>query len=212
MNIAERILELRKKAGISQEQLAEAVGVSRQAVSKWESGNALPDIDKIILLSDYFRVTTDYILKGIETSVPEQKHTGRINFPVIAAGFNYLGFILILFDAFTTWDIFAFAMTGGMIVPKIISIALMIAGTILFIQSPDRKNRDSVRKFLKVNTFAYAGIIPMIVYFLNLPYGWRLILYVAAVVIMEVVLFRSSHASSQNEKKKCTNQSGCDKL
>lgn len=61
MNVADRIQNLRKTKGISQEQLADAIGVSRQAVSKWESEQTTPDIDKIILMSEYFDVTTDYI-------------------------------------------------------------------------------------------------------------------------------------------------------
>ena len=66
MNFADRILYLRKSKGISQEELADKVGVSRQAVSKWESEQSMPDVEKIIIMSDYFNVTTDYILKGIE--------------------------------------------------------------------------------------------------------------------------------------------------
>lgn len=66
MNIADRIRDLRKSKGISQEQLADVVGVSRQAVSKWESEQTIPDLDKVVILSEYFGVTTDYILKGIE--------------------------------------------------------------------------------------------------------------------------------------------------
>ena len=66
MNVADRIQNLRKIKGISQEQLAEAIGVSRQAVSKWESEPSTPDLDKIVLMSDFFDVTTDYLLKGIE--------------------------------------------------------------------------------------------------------------------------------------------------
>lgn len=66
MNIADRIQNLRKTKGISQEQLADAIGVSRQAVSKWESEQCTPDLDKVILMSEYSDVTTDYILKGIE--------------------------------------------------------------------------------------------------------------------------------------------------
>ena len=66
MNFADRILYLRKSKGISQEELADKVGVSRQAVSKWESEQSMPDVGKIIIMSDYFNVTTDYILKGIE--------------------------------------------------------------------------------------------------------------------------------------------------
>ncbi|MDE6432699.1 MAG: helix-turn-helix domain-containing protein [Lachnospiraceae bacterium] len=66
MNVADRIQNLRKIKGISQEQLAEAIGVSRQAVSKWESEQSTPDLEKIVLMSDFFDVTTDYLLKGIE--------------------------------------------------------------------------------------------------------------------------------------------------
>ena len=65
MKLAERIQYLRKMKGISQEELAEKAGVSRQAVSKWESDQSTPDVEKIIIMSDYFGVTTDYILKGI---------------------------------------------------------------------------------------------------------------------------------------------------
>ena len=66
MNIADRIQNIRKTKGLSQELLADAIGVSRQAVSKWESEQATPDLEKIILMSEYFEVTTDYLLKGIE--------------------------------------------------------------------------------------------------------------------------------------------------
>lgn len=66
MNIADRIQYLRKQKGLSQEELADKMGVSRQAVSKWESEQSMLDLDKIINLSDFFEVTTDYILKGIE--------------------------------------------------------------------------------------------------------------------------------------------------
>ena len=66
MNMADRIQYWRKTKGFSQEELADKVGVSRQAVSKWESEQSTPDIEKIIIMSELFEVTTDYILKGIE--------------------------------------------------------------------------------------------------------------------------------------------------
>ena len=66
MTIGDRIQNLRKTKGMSQEELADAVGVSRQAVSKWESEQAAPDLEKVIIMSDLFEVTTDYLLKGIE--------------------------------------------------------------------------------------------------------------------------------------------------
>ncbi len=73
MNLADRIQQLRKIRGISQEELADRIGVSRQAVSKWESGQTSPDLEKIVLLSDYFEVTTDYLLKGV---LPTPAQTG----------------------------------------------------------------------------------------------------------------------------------------
>lgn len=66
MTIGAKIQTLRKQRGLSQEQLAEALGVSRQAVSKWEAEQSVPDIDKIITICDYFGVTTDYILRNAE--------------------------------------------------------------------------------------------------------------------------------------------------
>lgn len=70
MTIADRIQSLRKGRGISQEELADRIGVSRQAVSKWESEQSTPDLEKVLLLSDYFEVTTDYLLRGIEPPKP----------------------------------------------------------------------------------------------------------------------------------------------
>lgn len=63
MILADKIIRLRKKNGWSQEELAEKMNVSRQAVSKWESTQTTPDLEKILLLSSLFGVTTDYLLK-----------------------------------------------------------------------------------------------------------------------------------------------------
>ena len=63
MILAEKIIKLRKQKGWSQEDLALQMGVSRQSVSKWESMSSLPDLDKIIKLSNLFGVSTDYLLK-----------------------------------------------------------------------------------------------------------------------------------------------------
>lgn len=63
MILADKIIDLRKKMGWSQEELAEQLGVSRQSVSKWESAQSIPDMDKIIRMSDIFSVSTDYLLK-----------------------------------------------------------------------------------------------------------------------------------------------------
>ena len=63
MILADKIIKLRKKNGWSQEELAEKMEVSRQAVSKWEGAQTVPDLEKILRLSSLFGVTTDYLLK-----------------------------------------------------------------------------------------------------------------------------------------------------
>ena len=63
MTIGEKILAMRKARGWSQEELAERIGVTRQAVSRWESGAAKPDADKIIATCDLFGVSADYLLR-----------------------------------------------------------------------------------------------------------------------------------------------------
>lgn len=66
MDFSEKLLTLRKANDMTQEQLAEKLDVSRQSVSKWESGQATPDLEKIVALSTVFNVTTDYLLKSSE--------------------------------------------------------------------------------------------------------------------------------------------------
>lgn len=70
MRLSEKIMDLRKKSGWSQEELADRLGISRQSVSKWETGESVPDIDKIIRMSELWNVSTDYLLK--EDAVPEE--------------------------------------------------------------------------------------------------------------------------------------------
>ncbi|MDC7222258.1 MAG: DUF5680 domain-containing protein [Spirochaetales bacterium] len=64
MSIGNRIQELRKSQSLTQEGLAEKSGVSRQSVTKWERGESLPEVEKLIRLSEIFRVTVDFLLKG----------------------------------------------------------------------------------------------------------------------------------------------------
>lgn len=64
MTLGEKIQQLRKAAGISQEQLAEQLDVSRQSISKWELNDAVPEINKIVMLSELFSISTDELLKG----------------------------------------------------------------------------------------------------------------------------------------------------
>ncbi len=83
MILADKIINERKKAGWSQEELAEKLGVSRQAVSKWESAQSVPDLNRILQMAELFSVSTDYLLKDdmesidAAASAPETVSGGR---------------------------------------------------------------------------------------------------------------------------------------
>lgn len=84
MTFSDKLIALRKKAGWSQEELAERLNISRQSVSKWESAQSMPDIDKILQLSSLFSVTTDCLLKD-EQAEPEYTEDDTSPLPRIKA-------------------------------------------------------------------------------------------------------------------------------
>lgn len=71
MSLADKMMTLRKRAGWSQEELAEKMGVTRQSVSKWEGGQSQPELDKILMLSEIFGVSTDFLLKEEIRETPQ---------------------------------------------------------------------------------------------------------------------------------------------
>lgn len=93
MEFGQRLQQLRKTKGLSQEELADRVGVSRQAVSKWESGQTAPDLERLLALSEQLNASTDYLLKGIDPSPQEQGPDAAV-FSVVATGSTVAGLIV----------------------------------------------------------------------------------------------------------------------
>lgn len=84
MTIGEKILNMRKARGWSQEELAERVRVTRQAVSRWESGSAKPDADKIVALCDLFGVSADYLLRDVMSDGGNPTQPGHTQKPAFS--------------------------------------------------------------------------------------------------------------------------------
>lgn len=172
MNLADRIQQLRKRKGISQEELADRIGVSRQAVSKWESGQTSPDLEKIVLLSDYFEVTTDYLLKGVspaqaqtgpDQTAPVQSVPGAQIFTMAGSALNLIGLIaaaMIWYERQT-----AAATAAGLI--------LMVAGCVVYgigILKADGEAKGRAKKtFWSVNVWILPFIPLSMVY--NILFG-----------------------------------------
>lgn len=62
MDFGEKLKEIRRNEGMSQEQLAEKIGVSRQAITKWETGRGLPDVENMVILAEIFKMTLDELV------------------------------------------------------------------------------------------------------------------------------------------------------
>lgn len=79
MALSDKLYSLRKKSGLSQEQLAEQLNVSRQAISKWESGHSTPESEKLLIISEYFNVSIDYLMKEEDTTININSYSSNEN-------------------------------------------------------------------------------------------------------------------------------------
>lgn len=86
MSLGEKIFKLRKEKGISQEALAEQIGTTRQAISKWENNQGFPETEKLLQLSNIFEVSTDYLLKD-EKNVKNSEERGYYVSKEMSVGF-----------------------------------------------------------------------------------------------------------------------------
>ena len=77
MDFSEKLRQIRRQEGLSQEQLAQKIGVSRQAITKWETGKGMPDIENVLIISEIFKMTLDELLK--EAGAPEPEAPANIS-------------------------------------------------------------------------------------------------------------------------------------
>lgn len=102
MSINERLYKLRKEKNISQEELANEIGVSRQTISKWETGESTPDFDKIIPLCEFYGITSDELLSGKKDIIVTKEENVKSKFAsniAIAVGLYIFSIVLIIFFA-----------------------------------------------------------------------------------------------------------------
>lgn len=155
MTIEERIQDLRKCKGLSQEQLADILGVSRQAVSKWESGQSMPEVEKLIAISELFGVSVDYILKG-DTPMPPVQDNNRHDAKIVSQVFSAVAFMVLLVGViacFSNGDI-TMDIYGGLIIES--------AGIMLLLVGCSFTGFRAINKPLFVIDILLAGILPSI--------------------------------------------------
>lgn len=151
MDIGSRIKELREIKKITQEQLAFEINVSRQTISKWESGMVTPDSNNINLLCDYFDVSADYLLSGktdeIITTIRKEKNRRLIITDIVILSIGILGLIVGLIFSFVDGlndkvtirgsSSFMIVSTGTLII--IISSVVIVISSLLLIKDIRKK-------------------------------------------------------------------------
>ncbi len=137
MSLGERIYKLRTEKNLSQGDLAERLEVSRQSVSKWENNNAVPDLDKIIALSEIFEVSLDELVKGKTTEVEntddipqnrKESHTTSVENPfpprkIAGPILLCMGFVVLLFCT----------LLGGALTGLVFCLPFVVCGIICFV-------------------------------------------------------------------------------
>jgi len=128
MTLPEKILELRTAGGLSQGELADRLEVSRQSVSKWETGQSVPDLDKIIKLADLFGITVDELVRENTASkqvpprsAPEPQVVYAEKRPGLTPA-KITGICLMVFGGITA--LLTFAVTAGLLIPGLSMIVL----------------------------------------------------------------------------------------
>ena len=158
MKLAEKILTLRKQKGFSQEELAEKLNVSRQAVSRWEMGTALPDAANILQISKLFEVSTDYLLN--------EDYNSDKDIPAVKNQKEYILLVAMLIICFVFHIICCFVL----IFPVFPMISTVL--NIIVLQKLCKKfeTEDSVdKKTLLICKTLYICIIVLMAIFILLP-------------------------------------------
>lgn len=161
MTIADRISDLRKSRELSQEELAEMAGVSRQAVSKWESEQSVPDMYNVVALSEIFGVTTDYLLKGVEDigERPERKNKPEKVYNIIGTTLNALGLVISCGIGLVEGEHLAGTLVG--IIFAVLGIMTFMLGTTRITR---REQFPNACRFFRINVWLLAFFVFSVIY------------------------------------------------
>ena len=199
MKIGEKIYNLRKKKNLSQEDLASILSVSRQTISKWETGESNPDIDKIVPLCNFFEISTDEFLKGkdivYERKLNKEKRKNKaLTFSLCLVIFAIMTILVILLEEVEVSE--------G-IIGSIIMFGITLIGVLLiyyFVGTAKEKKKD--KKGSMINKII--GLTTLMIYFLvsfiwnAWAYSW--IIFIIGLLSMEIAKLIRSLGGEENEE------------
>ena len=186
MNIGEKIYNLRKKKNLSQEELANILNVSRQSISKWETGESTPDLDKIVPLCNFFEISTDEFLKGkdivYERKLKEEKKKNKAL--TLSLCLVIFGIMIIL-----TMILEELEVSEGMI-GAIIMLGITLIGVLLiyyFWSNQEEKKVDQKGKIINKIIFLVTIIIYFLVSFIWNSWSISWIIFIIGLLLMQII-------------------------
>ena len=170
---------------MSQEDLAEKMNVSRQSISKWESSQSVPEVERIVQLSNIFNVSTDWILKG-ENSKKQKSQSNKNNLKsvqTVSTALNYIGFVIgafILFEKQAVWSV------AVPIVFSILSLAIYFA---VYSDSENtNEKKQSLNTFIKLNIFIFAFWILLFIPFIIVIRAFSVLSFIPDFLLVPAII------------------------
>lgn len=147
MNFGEKLFQLRKEKGLSQEALAEQLQTSRQAVSKWENGQGYPETEKLLTIGSIFNVSMDYLLKKESEREPEEEQGYYVSREMAEAHFTYVNSmgrsLAVSLSLFLLGLVPYFLFKGSPEFLAVMIAGLAAAGVIFFIKAMTTKGAEN---------------------------------------------------------------------
>lgn len=163
MKIEDKLLKLRKEKGLSQEEVADILNVSRQTISKWETGQSTPDFDKILPLCELYEISSDELLTGKkkEELIKEEKEHENMKAKGIGLSLGIYVLSIVLFVLLLAFSDFVFAF-GIFLLGVIIATALFIYTCVMY------KGKNDMKFLKKLIKKIDSTVIMVVLTFINL--------------------------------------------
>lgn len=195
MNLGERLLDLRKSKHLSQEEVAEKLNVTRQTISKWETDQSMPDLDKIVPLCELYGITSDELLTGVKKESSGVTSTVQDNFKVKRATgigiavFLYFIAVIVLIVSTTVMKLNPIIATAIFLVIAAIATVVIIYTSIVYKKEVTEKEEKKNQLYKRIDSVL--SLVFLIIYLLVsfITFAWHItwLIWIVYALVSEIV-------------------------